>query len=214
MHKLFIIALTFVLHACATVFSDTSDLIQFTSVPEGADVFVNGHKIGQTPLSEKFDRDTFAKSLVQVKLDGHEEQRFTLQKSLNKIALINFTFWPSWATDALSGSMIQYSPNSYHVFLKRDKLSSKDQNNQNDQRNYEEQKKIQDFVLRRYSALQADVAKGDGESLKTLWQIQAKNKMSYTDFRSMIQGKTKDLLETKRPIDFYLILEEIVKHSS
>lgn len=205
MHSLFIIALSFVLHSCATVFSDTSDLIHFSSVPEGAEVFVNGKSIGQTPLSEKFDRDTFSKSFIQVKLDHHEEQRFTLQKSLNKIALINFTFWPSWATDALSGSMIQYSPNSYHVFLKPEKLTDTD---------YEHQKSIQGFILKQYPSLLADVSKGDGEALKALWKLQGKKKMSYKNYQAMIQGKSEVLLQTKKPVDFYLALAKLMKQNS
>lgn len=176
------------LASCATVFSDSSDIIHFTSEPEGADVFVNGKKIGQTPISEKFDRDTFAKSNVQVKLAGYEEQRFILQKQLNKISLINFTFWPSWATDALSGSMIQYNPNSYHIFLKPEQLAQK----------YSAQKQGQDFVLKNYRSLLNDISRGDGEYLKSLWKMSFQTEMSYTEFLKKIEARSSKLLNAKK----------------
>lgn len=176
------------LASCATVFSDSSDIIHFTSEPAGADVFVNGKKIGQTPISEKFDRDTFAKSNVQVKLSGYEEQRFILQKQLNKISLINFTFWPSWATDALSGSMIQYNPNSYHIFLKPERLAQ----------HYPAQKQGQDFVLKNYRSLLNDISRGDGEHLRSLWKMSFQNEMSYAEFLKKIEERSSKLLNAKK----------------
>lgn len=200
MNKLLIIAYALLSVSCATVFSDSSDIINFTSVPEGADIFVNGRKIGQTPMSEKFDRDTFSKSSVQVKLAGYEEQRFTLQKQLNKIALINFTFWPSWATDALSGNMVQYNPNSYHIFLKPEKSA---------QKSFETQGKVQEFVLRQYNVLLREVAHGDGENLQALWKLHAQDEVSMEDFLLKIENNSERLLQTTRAADFYLALSQM-----
>lgn len=196
-----ILALIFCLFlaSCATVFSDSADIIHFTSVPEGADVFINGKKIGQTPISEKFDRDTFAKSNVQVKLAGYEEQRFILQKQLNKISLINFTFWPSWATDALSGSMIQYNPNSYHIFLKPEQLAQ----------NYPAQKQGQDFVVKNYRSLLNDISRGDGEHLRSLWKMSFQGKISYVEFLKKIEAKSSELLNAKKAPELAQALMQI-----
>lgn len=192
--RLFVVCLCFTLASCATVFSDSSDVINFTSVPPGAVVLVNNKEIGKTPLSQKFDRDTFAKSYVTVRFEGHQDQKFLLKKQLNKVSLINFTFWPSWATDALSGSMIQYSPNNYHVFLKPQQLA---------------QKQEQDFILKNYRSLLNDIARGDGEYLNSLWKMSFRNKMSYHEFLKRVRAKTPELLNAKRAPTLSQVLMQI-----
>lgn len=191
--------------SCATVFSDSSDTVRFDSSPPGADVYLNGQKIGRTPLSRTFIRDTFDKKTVQIIKPGYKEKVFTLQKKLNKVALVNFTFWPSWITDALSGNMIEYAPNSYQVFLEPHSKQSMKELNESD-------KKKLLFILSHYQPLLGDIAQGRGEYLENLWKLEQAPEMSYEDYLQKVRGHTTDLMRTQRGHELYSKLQRLLNN--
>ena len=45
-----------------------------------------------------------------------------LRSSLNRIAILNLTFWPSWLTDVATGGMWQYSRNGVYIDMERSNL--------------------------------------------------------------------------------------------
>ena len=53
--KLLIIFILF--NGCATVFTGISDDIYFVSDPEGADIYVDGFKAGETPVNNTPESD-------------------------------------------------------------------------------------------------------------------------------------------------------------
>lgn len=191
------------LQSCATVFSDSSDTIRFDSSPSGADVFLNGEKIGRTPLNQTFIRDTFDKKTVQIIKPGYKEKSFTLQKKLNKVSFINFTFWPSWITDALSGNMIEYAPNSYQIFLEPHSKESMEKLSATDK-----EKLL--FILSHYQPLLGDIAQGRGEHLKNLWQLEDTTHLSYDDYLKKLRNHTPELIQTQRGHELYAKIQRLL----
>jgi hypothetical protein len=185
------------------VFSDSSDTVRFDSSPKGADVYLNGKKIGKTPLSRTFIRDTFDRKTIQIIKPGYKEKKITLQKKLNKVSLVNLTFWPSWITDALSGSMVQYAPNSYQFFL--EPLSKQSMNMLNSQ-----DKKRLLFILSHYQPLLGDIAQGKGEYLENLWKLSEDSTLSYDSYLDKLKGHTVELIKTRRGHELYSKLQVIL----
>jgi hypothetical protein len=103
---------------CATIFSSSRQNVVFSSNPARAEVLVDGARIGVTPLTWSFDRDTFATHVITMRGPGLEPARFQLQKSLNGVAIFNLTSGLFWVTDAATGALIQYSPSAYHLELR------------------------------------------------------------------------------------------------
>jgi hypothetical protein len=151
------------LTSCATIFSDGHDRVTIKSEPSGADVFINEEHKGKTPLEFDLERNTFKEAMVRVKKEGYESSEFRMKKTLNSTAIFNTTFLLSWGTDALSGKMIQYSPNAYFTELKRSGASKK-----SGQLSLGEQAR---FAHVNFQKLQADIAKGDGEFLSNYLEI-------------------------------------------
>jgi len=52
---LVLFSLVFFLSSCATLFKGTNDEVRFGSEPQKAEVWVNGAKMGETPLSLKLE---------------------------------------------------------------------------------------------------------------------------------------------------------------
>jgi hypothetical protein len=127
----------------------------------------------------------------------------TLQKKLNKVSLVNLTFWPSWITDALSGSMIQYAPNSYQIFL--EPLSEQSINKLGTQH-----KKKLLFILSHYQPLLGDIAQGKGEYLENLWKLSEDSALSYDSYLEKLKGHTLDLIKTRRGHELYSKLQLIL----
>ena len=70
--KQFILILCFGLLfvGCATLFDQKEQSITINSDPQGADVYIDGIKEGQTPMTFKIGRNTFDKTYLTVKKDS------------------------------------------------------------------------------------------------------------------------------------------------
>lgn len=55
LNLIIIISILFLLSSCATVFKGTSEEVNFQSDPQNAEVWVNGQKMGETPLKLKLE---------------------------------------------------------------------------------------------------------------------------------------------------------------
>ena len=76
---------------CATIFSSSDQAVSFSSNPQGAEVMVDNVPIGVTPMTTRFDRNTFATRVITIRRTGAEPISFYLQKTLNSIAILNLT---------------------------------------------------------------------------------------------------------------------------
>lgn len=171
------------LTSCATLFSDSSDEVKITSEPEGAAVYIEGNKVGVTPLKIQVRRETFVNKTAMLKMQGYETHQFRLAKTLNNTSLFNTTSLLSWGTDALSGKLIIYSPKSYYIELEKKDVS--------------EVKKVEDafyFAVVNYEAIRNDLAKGDGEYLSTFYDKEKGASKGYESFLNKVKSNSKELL--------------------
>jgi len=107
------LAASTLLVGCATLFSGTSDDIQFESEPSGAKVVIDGIERGETPTTVSVSRDAFNDKRVTLQKEGYEDEVFRLQKEFATVAILNLGNFLFWGIDALSGAMFKYRPTQY-----------------------------------------------------------------------------------------------------
>ena len=115
-----LLATTFALAGCATLFSGTSDQVTFNSTPQGARVLIDGAEIGSTPLTTSVKRSIGGAS-VTYRLQGYETRSFELGQEFNMTVIWNIFclpgFWVCGGIDVLSGAVMKYSPTNYNITL-------------------------------------------------------------------------------------------------
>jgi len=112
-----IVFTAFVFTSCATILSGTSDEITFNSDPGGADIMLDGLKLGKTPATVSIKRPGLGNKEVTLKLDGYEDRTFMLQKEFNVMAICNLGGIPGWVIDILTGAVMKYSKKNYDLDL-------------------------------------------------------------------------------------------------
>ena len=112
-----IVFTAFVFTSCATILSGTSDEITFNSDPGGADIMLDGLKVGKTPATVSIKRPGLGNKEVTLKLDGYEDRTFMLQKEFNVMAICNLGGIPGWVIDILTGAVMKYSKKNYDLDL-------------------------------------------------------------------------------------------------
>jgi len=100
--------------SCATIISGTNQAITFDSIPQGAEIIIDGQRVGVTPLTVKLKKS--AKSVVMVKKEGFQTVSRDLNKSFDPVGVLN-VFWDLSTTDALTGAWQKYEQNSYFIEL-------------------------------------------------------------------------------------------------
>ena len=64
MTLIMLVCTAFIFNGCATLLTGTSDDISFASNPSGADIMVNGLKVGKTPATIKIKRPGFGEKEI------------------------------------------------------------------------------------------------------------------------------------------------------
>lgn len=196
-------AATLLLSGCGTLFSEPVQPVVFTSDPQGADVIVNGAFVGHTPVTVPFDRDTFDERIVVIRTPGYATAQFRMSKALNTIAILNLCSLLSWATDAFTGGLIEYSPNAYFVELQPAGGRRTDRT--------DEDRAALAFVLVNTAPLLTDIARGDGEYLRTLATLLAIEAPREAAFVAALQAALPLLLAREYP---YQVHAEILRVAS
>ena len=175
-----ILVLVMVSSGCATILDGSSQPVAFDSSPNGARIFVNGVEVGTTPLSMLMRRSKT--TMILAKKDGYEDQQLALQTTTNGNFWRNImTGGPIGSTvDYFSDAMIEYSPNRYYIQLNRiPLLQSHDggfavergARTRIEQGGIRAEKQVRNFILRYHSYLTADISRGQGEYLSSLYTM-------------------------------------------
>jgi PEGA domain len=183
------------LGGCATLFSDSTEVVTITSNVESAEVLLNGIPVGRTPFSYTFDRDTFAEHQIVLRHPDYQTKQMRLGKTLNKVALFNCSSALFWGTDALSGNMIEYSPGSFFVELQGRESSPSPPVAQDSEA-------LRFLVLNRQDFLR-NVADGDGPFLRSLAQIFELSDLRYQSFVAALREGLEAMATEKIPDRFF-----------
>lgn len=179
---------------CATLFSDGSQQIKVSSNVQGATVYLDNEPIGQTPMSFDLDRDTFKRHELSVEYQGHRSDTVKIQKSLNTTSLFNCTSILSWGTDALSGNMMEYHPDSYFIEVERKGTPETAR-----------ERELMWFVVMNDRQLLRDISRLDGPHLQALAQLALVPPDEYSSFAVALAQRLPAMLNAEYP-------EELLRH--
>lgn len=194
--SLFIFSLVITqLSGCASVLKGVEQKMIFKSDPEGATVFVDGLKKGQTPLTVKLRKDEYKR--VTLKKKGYQDHVILLQKRFDKIGLINIVLPTGFTTDASTGAMFAYVPGSFYINLV--KLDGKKASNGYLQRDIKNE--LREFVYINYMKLKQQCDEQcDSEYMQTLtWLVAKEYKKENTLAREYVH---KALITSNDPIEY------------
>jgi hypothetical protein len=103
--------------SCATMFTGTKSKVLFSSVPPGAQIFVNGVEKGVTPASVRLKRSLFETTTVTLKKEGYENVSVEPETTFQALTILNLANPVGWAIDVATGAIVKYSPNNYEMTL-------------------------------------------------------------------------------------------------
>jgi len=187
------------LSSCATIFSKSKDKVTFKSEPSGADVYIDGDKVGTTPFTKEFKRSTFNKHYITIKKDGFDSQKFQLKKTVSGVALFNCTSFLSWGTDALTGHLLEYQPHSYFIDLKRKGTSMSSP-----------KAELIKFVLLNQRKILSNLVQGRGEVLKSYAKLMGVSDSQFPTFRRVLAQNLPKLIQYNEPDAFQVRVQELL----
>ena len=163
-HALIVVLYLVILSGCATILDGEKQLVSFSSSPTGVQIHMDGAVLGMTPFSKEIERGK--NKVVVAKKEGYEDQVIALGTGTNPKLFFNglliYLSLTGGTTDYLSGSYIEYSPNSYHVTMTPTRVSQLEHDF------LAKQMRLRNFVLVAYPNLQTDLARGTGEYVTSL----------------------------------------------
>ena len=196
------------LSGCATIFTDGEDEITFNSNVAGTKVYLDGIKLGETPLTIDIDRKTTNRMLKFTK-PGYQTQEQELLHDFN----LNFgmtldltgtalTLTPM-GVNALSGNLIKYTPTEYHIEMEPVKTG--------DHKLFLQRIASMRFAAHNYPDIQRDMVTGKGEfmdGLKASFHVP----VAHTEaFNQVLQSNLNTLITADNGLEFWNQLNQLVK---
>ena len=206
---LFCLIALLALGGCATIFSDGEDVVTFNSNAHKTKVFLNGKKIGETPLTISLDRMIQNQTLKFTK-EGYQTQEMLLAKTFNdSTAMVlditgTATFLTPMAVDAISGDMIRYSPTDYHIEMIPEKTG--------DLKLFRQRVTSMRFAAYNFPGIQKDLIIGEGEyldSLQTSFRVPQVHKEA---FEEALQTNLHMLISSDNGLAFWNHLNQLIKN--
>lgn len=116
-----VLAVIMISTSCATLFTGTRQNVSIDSNPQGADIIIDGQKMGTTPAKIKVDRELdallYGGKEIQFELEGYKKIGYELDARLNSVAIINFFNPVFWGIDIVTGAVTKYD--NYYNFQLR-----------------------------------------------------------------------------------------------
>lgn len=165
-HRLLILILVAPMLAlgCATILVGEQQSLTFDSEPAGAQIVINGVPMGVTPATITVRKRNYENATVLFKKEGYTDQQATLHTKTTG------WFWGNIliggllgsSIDSMTGSMLEYDPDKFHVTMLPEKAST------GEMARLEYQQKVRKYLLLSYEHVISDLAKGSGEHLSSL----------------------------------------------
>jgi hypothetical protein len=143
---------------CASIVKGTTQSITVSSNVDGADVFLDGIKIGTTPFAGPVPK---SKATLMVQKAGYKTANVSLSTTLEPMFWGNIITGGTLGsiTDFASGAAYQYAPAAYQVDLKPEGQASN---------GFERRAAARKFAMVYVDRIAADLAQGSGEHLSAL----------------------------------------------
>lgn len=187
------------LSGCATMFADREDKVTIKTEPPGAEVFLGAEPIGKTPLTHTFKRSTAEKKNLNIRKEGYQTKEIQIGTTLDTTSMLNLLFLPttsgapSWATDAMTGTMVKYSPDSYYIDLEpKEKKEAAEL----------QRRREVFFAVANHDGLKQDIARGEGEYLSAYHRL-TQSPEPYRVLAARLQKEAAALLSHEDGVDFY-----------
>lgn len=124
MRRIFTISILGVLifsTSCATLLTGSKQRVTIDSNPQGADIIIDGQKLGVTPAKVKVDREFDALLAggkeIQLEKVGYREYGYEMDVNFNFISILNHFNPLFWGIDIATGAVTKYD-NYYNFVLK------------------------------------------------------------------------------------------------
>ncbi len=191
------------LQGCASLFAPASDKIKFDSDPQGAEVFIDGQKVGMTPCSVVVKRQTEGSPQITFKASGYKTERFELVRIITPAALFNLGFISttsgvtSWGIDAATGHMFEYQPKAYFFELEKKGTVVR------------LEPSLPSFVAKNFEELRRDLVGGQGDFLLAYLALQDKLEQRI-EFQAKVKALAPQLLSIESPSELHARLEQLL----
>jgi hypothetical protein len=154
-------AVTILAAGCATIMKGKTQSISVSSNVDGADVLLDGQKIGTTPFTGPVEK---GKDALTIQKSGYKTATVVLSKSLEPIFWGNIITGGTLGsiTDFASGSAYQYAPATYQVDLKAEGQAQAD---------FERRVAARKFAMIYLDQIASELAKGSGDHLNALLSL-------------------------------------------
>lgn len=178
--------------SCATIFTGTKDSITFTSNVGHVRVFMGGRLLGETPLTVDVKRQVGQGPLVRFVKKGYRTQEFHLEHEFNMVSILDISsIVTSGGIDVLSGAIMKYSPDHYHVEMLA--------NNQTSLEELQNQIEFAEIVLLNADWVRADLANGGGEYYRAIMSLATTRGSTPSEFKRWVQKNKVLLTEARGP---------------
>jgi len=211
-HLWFVFVLTafLALGGCATIFTDGEDEITFNSNVDKTNVYLDGIKLGQTPLTIDIDRKT-ANRMLKFTKPGYQtqEQELLHDFNMNFGMVLDLTGTALTLTpmgiNALSGNLIKYTPTEYHIEMEPEKTG--------DHKLFRQRVASMRFAAHNFSDIQQDLVSGEGEFLEGLKASFQIPQAHHHAFENILQKNTERLVTADNGLELWNQLNRLIKKS-
>jgi len=119
MKKLLLLFICLSATSCATIFTGSTEKINFDSNVKGAIVEFDGVEVGETPFTLKVKKSF--NGTIKMSSDGYQDKNFELMKSFNGVSILNLSNLLGWIIDYATGAINKIDKKGYDITLKEDK---------------------------------------------------------------------------------------------
>ena len=115
--KFIILPSLLLLTGCATIVNGTDQIVGITSKPGCADVKVDNHFVGTTPINVNLSRDR--DHTIRIELDGYEPYEIVCNRKMSKWVFGNLLFGGPFGLviDIVSGGVYRLTPEQVNADL-------------------------------------------------------------------------------------------------
>lgn len=160
-YKVAFVAALAALAGCATIMTGSTQKLTFNSNPNGAQVFINGQPVGTTPITIEWKRGSAA-ATIEFRKEGFETHVANFNTKVNGWFFGNIITGGliGTTTDAASGALYEYAPDTYQAILAPKTAANLEQ--------FRRDVELQKFVMASYPQIAHDLDRGAGEYLDAL----------------------------------------------